>query len=168
MNNEPMIDPLRSYLSAIGVDVEKECGRTSLMISSEPKHLGRYGVFNPERMLRHVEQALDHALRNNFCGLFVLGDMTWEFGPRKNFSKLLEYEWRVERLFRERPQLTAICQYHVDTLPQEALRTGAIAHEMILVNEKLSVPNPNYIGSSTRHFGPTHVVDFSDGLSLSR
>jgi hypothetical protein len=146
MDSEQTIAELCSYLIATGIDVEEECSRTRLLLSSEPKHLGRDRIFNPDRMLRHLEQELDQALRDNFNGLFVLGDMTWEFGPRKNFSKLLEYEWRAERLFRERVQLAAICQYHFETLPREALRIGAIVHSTILVNEKLSVPNPNYIG----------------------
>jgi hypothetical protein len=146
MDNKPAIAEVCSYLTATGIDVEEECRRTRLLLSSKPKHLGWYRIFNPDRMLRQVEQVLDQALEDHFSGLFVFGDMTWEFGPRKNFSKLLEYEWRSERLFRERLQLTAICRYHVDTLPREALRIGAIVHETILVNEKLSVPNPNYIG----------------------
>lgn len=145
LNSKPMVAGLRSYLAALGVDVAEECARTSLVLSSDASHLGRSGVFNIDRMLRLLETALDEALRDNFSGLFASGDMTWEFGPRKDYSKLLEYEWRLERLFREHPQLAAVCQYHIDTLPREALRTGTIFHETIFVDETLCVPNPNYI-----------------------
>jgi hypothetical protein len=148
LNSEPMVAGLRSYLAALGVDVDEECTRTSLVLSSGTKHLGRNSVFNVERMLRFLEEALVRALRDNFIGLFASGDMTWEFGPRKNFSKLFEYEWRLERFFREHPQVIGVCQYHIDTLPREAVRAGAILHETIFVDETLTVPNPNYIGNS--------------------
>jgi len=145
MNSEAMVAALSSYLTATGVDVDEELSRTSLVLSTETKQLARNGLFDTDRMLRRLEQALDEALRDNFDGLFASGDMAWEFGPKKDFSRLLEYEWRLEQFFREHPQFAALCQYHVDTLPKEVLRAGAITHEMIFVNEALSVPNPNYI-----------------------
>lgn len=52
-----------------------------------------------------VANALDQALDDGYIGLWVTGDMTWEFGPEKNFAKLLEYEWRLEELFHRRPEL---------------------------------------------------------------
>lgn len=150
MHNEPTIAALRSYLSAVGVDVDQECRRTSLVLSSEPMHRIRNRAFDPDRMMGLVEQLLGEALRDNFSGLFGSGDMTWEFGPKKDFSKLLEYEWRLEHFIREHPQLIALCHYHADTLPREALRMGAIAHEMMFVDGSLSVPNPNYIQAKGR------------------
>ena len=151
MNYEPMVAALGSHLAAIGVDAADECRKTRLVLISNPKHLGRNQVFNIERLFQSFQQMLDDALQDHFSGLFGSGDMAWEFGPKKDFSKLFEYEWRMERFFRERPQVAGICQYHADTLPQEALRTAAIAHETIFVDETISVPNPNYIGAHIPH-----------------
>jgi hypothetical protein len=47
-------------------------------------------------MLRTLEQTLDQALNDRYEGLWASGDMDWEFGPEKDFSKLLEYEWQLE------------------------------------------------------------------------
>ena len=33
------------------------------------------------------------ALDDGYSGLWATGDMSWEFGPAKDFSMLLEYEW---------------------------------------------------------------------------
>ena len=64
----------------------------------------------------------NQALKDGYQGLWATGDMTWEFGPARDLSKLLEYEWRLEEFIREHPQMGGICQYHTDTLPREILR----------------------------------------------
>ena len=74
-------------------------------------------------------------------------DITWEFGPEKDFTKLLEYEWGLEELFRMRPELCGICQYHRDMLPSEAMREGLLTHPIIFINETLSRINPHYAHS---------------------
>jgi len=70
------------------------------------------------------------------------GDMTWEMGPDKDFSNLLEYEQRLEDFFQENEELSGVCQYHANTLPPEAVRQGLIAHSSIFVNETLYLINP--------------------------
>jgi hypothetical protein len=145
MNSEPMLAVMRNYLAAIGIDAAQECSRGSLVLTSDRGHLDPDLSFNIERMLNRLEWALELALRDGFAGLFASGDVAWEFGPRKDFSGLLEYEWRVERFVREHPQFAGVCQYHLGALPPEAWRAGAIVHEAIFLDETLSVPNPNYI-----------------------
>ena len=88
---------------------------------------------------------MDRALKDGFKGLWVTADMTWEFGSEKNLIKLMEYEWRLEKLFRRRKELCGICQYHKDTLPRAATFHGLLTHRMIFINETLSRINPHYI-----------------------
>jgi len=70
--------------------------------------------------------------------------MSWEFGPAKDFTKVLEYEWRPEAFLRQHPTLSGICQYHADTLPPEIVQQGLLTHQSILVNDTLSRLNPQY------------------------
>jgi hypothetical protein len=70
--------------------------------------------------------------------------MTWEFGQASDFSRLLEYKWRLEEFFQKHPETEGICQYHADTLPPGAIQQGQAAHPSIFVNETLSVVNPHY------------------------
>ena len=65
--------------------------------------------------------------------------MGWEFGPEGNFAMLIEYEWRLEELFRRQPALCGICQYHRDTLPKEAMRHGVLMHPSIFVRTNGSI-----------------------------
>jgi hypothetical protein len=66
-------------------------------------------------------------------------------GPEKDFSTLLDYEWRLEEFLQAHPALCGICQYHADTLPGDALRHGLLTHQSLYINETLSRINPYYV-----------------------
>ncbi|HTV82309.1 MAG TPA: MEDS domain-containing protein [Acidobacteriaceae bacterium] len=151
LNSAPMIARTRSYLATAGVDVESALERGSLILSSERSHLVD-GHFDLDRMLAGLETALQGALRDGYAGLWATGDMTWEMGPDRDFSKLLEYEWRLEKFIREHPEMGGICQYHVDALPRAAMRHGVLTHRSLFVNETLSLLNPHAaeIGSTAQ------------------
>jgi MEDS: MEthanogen/methylotroph, DcmR Sensory domain len=143
LNSPVMVAGIRCYLAAAGVDIVQALEKTSLVLSSDQGHLIN-GHFDIDRMMHTLEDELDQALNDGYEGLWATGDMSWEFGPQKDFSRLLEYEWRLEEFFRKHPALGGICQYHADTLPREVLRQGLIAHPLIFVNETLSQINPQY------------------------
>jgi hypothetical protein len=143
-NSVPMTARLRSCLAAAAVEVVCEIERSSLVLSSQPKHLDESGSFDVGRMIQGLSEALDQALRAGYDGLWVSGDMAWEFGPENDFLKLLEYEWRVEELFCQRPELIGVCQYHADTLPREAMRKGFLVHPALFISDTLAMNNPYY------------------------
>ena len=144
LNSLPMVAGMKSYLAAVGVDVAYEINRGSLVLSSDQNHLTK-GIFSVDQMIRNLEFGIEQALRDGYKGLWASGDMTWEFGPQQDFGMLIEYEWRLEELFRKGPHLSGICQYHKDTLPHEVLRLGLQSHQNLFVNETLSLVNPHYV-----------------------
>jgi len=144
LNSPTMVAGLRSCLSATGFDVSIEVAKARLTLSSQTIGTGEDG-FDVESMLRHLEDSLDQALDDGYRGLWASGDMTWEFGSEKNFTKLMEYEYKLENLFLKRHELCGICQYHMDTLPCEAPRQGLLTHRAIFINETLSRLNPHYV-----------------------
>ena len=148
LNSAPMVAGMRSYLAAAGVDVAHEVGTASLVLSSEQRHLVD-GRFDVERMMQTLKDALQQALADGYQGLWATGDMTWELGAGKDYSKLLEYERRLEEFFQTHPQLCGICQYHSDTLPREMMRLGLLAHPTIFVNKTLSLFNPHYVSAES-------------------
>jgi len=147
LNSAPMVAGIRSYLAASGIDVALEVAKASLVLSSEPTS-SRAG-FDAALMLSRLEDALDQALNDGYKGLWATGDMTWEFGPKRDFRKLLEYEWGLEDIFRRRPELCGICQYHQDTLPKEAMRHGLLTHPKVVINDTISRINPYYAKSGS-------------------
>lgn len=144
LNTPPMVAGIRSYLAAAGIDVEKAMGDGRLLLSAAQDHLVE-GLFDLDLMLHTLERTLQIALEDGYAGLWAVGDMTWEMGPAKDFSKLLDYEWRLEKFFHEHPQLGGICQYHAETLPPTVLREGLLSHPALFVNATLSRINPHYL-----------------------
>jgi hypothetical protein len=143
LNSAPMVAGMRSYLSSLGLDVARDVENGHLVFSSEPPSVG--GEFDIRKMLDGLESALDKALADGYKGLWATGDMTFEFGARKNFAKLLEYEYRLEELMARRMELCGICQYHTDTLPQDAPEHALLTHQVLYINETLSRMNPSYV-----------------------
>lgn len=144
LNSPVMVAGMASQLAAGGVDVAHQVGKGNLVLSSDVEHLSA-GKFDVNHMMRTLDEAVQRALDDGYSGLWATGDMTWELGPKNDFSRLLEYEWRLEELFQKYAALGGICQYHGDTLPREALRKGLQAHPSIFVNETLSMINPHYL-----------------------
>lgn len=140
-----MVAGMKSQLAANGVDVEQAVASASLVLSAEQTHLLGDWEFNVTSMISTLERALDQALSDGYRGLWATGDMTWEFGPAKDLSKLLEYEWRLEEFMREHPEMSGICQYHADTLPRDILQQGLRTHTHLFVNETLTRMNPHYL-----------------------
>lgn len=148
LNSPAMVAGLRSQLYALGTDVERELARGSLVLASDGKHLVD-GHFDVGRMIDMLDAEVEQALADGYVGLFATGDMTWEFGPEKRFSKLLDYEWRLEQLFAKQPTLTGICQYHRDLLPREAIRDGIVSHPSVFISDTLTKLNPYYVAASS-------------------
>ncbi len=159
LNSAPMVAGMRSYLSAIDTNVAEEIARGRLVLSSDPPSTDN--GFDIDAMLFTLEDTLNQALADGYKGLWVTGDMTWEFGSEKDFAKLVEYELRLEELFHKRPELHGICQYHRDTLPHEQMRQGLMTHHTIFINETLSRINRHYIqaGLSAKQKATSHELD---------
>lgn len=170
INSIPMVAGVRSYLAAAGVDVARETAEGNLVLSCEQSHLIDGVHFDVDGMIGMLERMLNQALEDGYDGLWATGDMTWEFGPSNDFSKLLEYEWRLEDFFRDHPEISGICQYHAETLPRAAVRAGLHSHPGLFVSETLSLINPHYL--PPEQFTPATGVDpaledFLDRLSSS-
>lgn len=159
LNSPSMVAGMRSCLASMGVDVALLITKKRLVLSSEP--VSANGDFDIAHMLLKLENALNQALNDGCKGLWASGDMTWEFGPERNFKKLLEYESKLEALFQKRKELHGICQYHCDTLPQEVLRQGLLTHRTVFINETLSRLNPHFISSRvlSESMDANHLLD---------
>ena len=135
LSNPPMIAGIHSHLTAAGLDVARALKETNLVLTSDRPHLAG-GRFDVESMIRSLEVTLNRAIRDGYVGLFATGDMSWELGMETEPAKLLEYEWRLEKLFHERAELSGICQYQVGTLPPEMMRHSLLSHPSIFITAK--------------------------------
>jgi signal transduction histidine kinase len=127
-----------------GVDTRREIDRRALVLSSDRGHLGADGNFDPIAMVDGLCAAIDDAVQDGFGGLCASGDMRWELGADHNFDRLLEYEARLERVFRDKP-LRGICQYRRDILPARAVRDALISHSAAFIGTTLNRDNLFYM-----------------------
>jgi signal transduction histidine kinase len=130
-------------LSRKGVDTAREQDRGALVLSSDRGHLTD-GKFDPEAMIDGLCAAIDGAVRDGFQGLCATGDMRWELGADSNFERLLEYEARLERVFRDKP-LWGICQYHRGLVPAHAIHDALVTHQAAYLGDRLTADNYFYI-----------------------
>jgi MEDS: MEthanogen/methylotroph, DcmR Sensory domain len=150
MNSPTRVAGLRSQLYAAGTNVEHEVARRALVLAADTSHLVN-GRFDVNRMIDMLEAAVERALADGYTGLFATGDMTWEFGSEKDFSMLLEYEWRLEQLFHKHAGLSGICQYHRDLLPHEAVLEGLVSHASLFISDTISRLNSHYVFARSPH-----------------
>jgi hypothetical protein len=165
MHTRSMVFEMQSYLAAAGLDLAYETDRAGLVFLSEQQHLTSDGRFDIERMLHNLKNALDDALNDGFEGLWITGDMTWEAGPERDFSRHLEYEWRVDEFFRDHPESGAICQYHADTLPRAILRQSLLCHPSIFVSETGSLANPYFLHPAFLTHEPSEIPELEGAVN---
>lgn len=163
LNSPVMVAGMRSKLAAMGLHIQEEITRGRLVLSCDPICFDR--PFTSQEALHMLESSLDKALNDGYKGLWATGDMSWEFGPMKDFSKLLEYEWGLEEIFSRRKELRGICQYHTDTLPRKVMRKGVLTHPSFLINETLYRINPHYIKENRRKETPISTREQDEIIS---
>ncbi len=157
LNSPAVIAQMRSCLLSAGVDVNREIEQGALVLCCDQAHLidGRFDV---DRMLAFLTDSVAEAVRDGYRGLWATGDMTWEFGDEKNFAKLLEYEYALERLFERLPALSGVCQFHAETLPSDAIQWGLCTHRAVYINEAVSKVNPYYAPAEVFAYRAPHVA----------
>ena len=132
-----------SALQSRGVDTADQARRGALVFSSDRSHLTG-GRFDPDAMVDGLRDAITGAVNDGFGGLCATGDMRWELGDDDNFDRLLEYEARLEQVFRERP-LRGICQYHRGMVPAQAVHDALLTHRSTYVGDRLNRDNLFYV-----------------------
>lgn len=80
-----MVAGMRSYLAPTGIDVAREVGKGSLVLSSDQRDLVE-GAFDVDRMMHTLENGLNQALSDGYEGLWATGDMSWEFAAKRFFQ----------------------------------------------------------------------------------
>jgi two-component system, cell cycle sensor histidine kinase and response regulator CckA len=97
-------------LEGAGLDVAPALSRGQIEIIGADQTYLRDGVFDADRMIRELEQALDQALAQGYPALRVFGEMSWVLRCWTGVGQLVEYEASVADLFEGQP-LLALCLY---------------------------------------------------------
>ena len=139
-----MVSDFRSFLLAQGIAVDGETARGKLLLSTGQDHLLDGRQFDAESTVQQIARMLEQAMSDGYQGLWGTGDIAWEFGPNRDFSKLRAYETLLENLMRQNANIGGLCQYHADVLPRDVVREGMLAHPRVFLDESASSLNSSY------------------------
>jgi hypothetical protein len=118
---------LRSDLQSLGIDVEKELARGSLVFLSGRDTYFENGEFNPQRLLDRLSGLMNQSLQAGFSGLRVAGEIPLASGDPVFEKQLLEYERQSDAYFAERKAI-GFCHFRVDSLPHKTMDLVIDAH----------------------------------------
>ncbi|PWE00089.1 MEDS domain-containing protein [Marinilabilia rubra] len=101
------------------------------------------GKFDPDKMLKLLQDFYEESLRKNRKGARVLGEMTPKIDHIPGGSRLLEYESKVSLLLRKFP-VTTVCQYDSRQFDGATIMDILKVHPYMIVRGAV-VQNPFFI-----------------------
>jgi DNA-binding CsgD family transcriptional regulator len=120
------------YLRDDGLDVEPFLSRGQLTILSRDETYVQEGRFDPDRMMALLRTETEQALIEGYQALRVTGEMTWALQGYHGSERLIEYETRVNEVFRG-GRCLAICQYNRPAFPAALLLDVLCTHPIVIV-----------------------------------
>ncbi len=122
-------ETIKELLIERGFDPEKLKGQFKIL--SEDEAYTRDGTFDPDAMIKLLEQETEKALAEGYSALRVTGEMTWILKGKPGSEKLIEYEAKLNRFF-PKAKCLAICQYEKSAFEPEILKGVIMTHPILL------------------------------------
>jgi len=123
---------LRVDLQSLGIEVEKEIARGSLIFISGRETYFENGRFDPQRLLSRLSGLMDQSVHGGFSGLRVAGEIPVTAGDPVFERQLIEYERQSDVYFAERKAI-GFCHFRVDSLTHKAMDSVIDAHGLHVV-----------------------------------
>jgi hypothetical protein len=127
-------EQLRATLVAAGVEVDALVEKGQLVIMTAKEAYLRDGQFDPDSMIQMLSDETDKALSEGYAALRATGEMTWALAGEPGSERLLEYEARVNELFRTKP-CYGLCQYDRRRFDSEMLLDILHTHPKVLFGQ---------------------------------
>jgi signal transduction histidine kinase len=113
------VERVREGCKSFGLDVAGEVTRGRLVLDSRRDFLEK-DQFVTDRMLGFLQQAYDETLGQGYAALRAAGDVSWQVGPRSDFSDIVYYEALLDLFFLGK-RMVGMCEYPRDRVPEEVL-----------------------------------------------
>lgn len=120
---------IKELLIREGFDPEKLKGRFEIL--SEDEAYTRGGSFDPDAMIKLLEEETEKALDEGYSALRVTGEMSWILKGKPGSERLIEYEAKLNR-FLPKAECLAICQYEKAAFKPEILKGVIITHPILV------------------------------------
>lgn len=130
--DENTANDVMEAMRAGGIDVNAARKKGSLAIITKKDAYLRHGYFDPDEMIKFLEESTVMAKKEGYMALRVTGEMTWMLGGEKGTERLLEYESRLNRFFPKYDCL-ALCQYNRKRFSSDILLGVIYTHPIVVV-----------------------------------
>ncbi|MDI3483811.1 MAG: two-component system, sensor histidine kinase PdtaS [Methanobacteriaceae archaeon] len=127
-------ETIKELLIERGFDPEKLKGQFRIL--SEDEAYTRGGTFDPDAMIKLLEEETEKALAEGYSALRATGEMTWILKGKPGSEKLIEYEAKLNRFF-PKAKCLAICQYEKSAFEPEILKGVIMTHPILLWNGEI-------------------------------
>ncbi len=114
-----------------GIDVDSAVKSGALSLATKQEAYLRQGYFDPDWMIRFLQDATEAAMAAGFSALRVTGEMTWALGGDPGAERLMEYESKLNYFFPDNPCL-AICQYSRQRFSPEVILDVIRTHPLVV------------------------------------
>lgn len=133
---------IRSWMRAIGVEVEAVEERGAFVIGLAVDAYCPNGVFDPEEMIARIVRSYEASHRAGFTGSRNVGEMTWVHRGFPGSQRFLEYEAKLNAISTPYRH-TGMCQYDARRFDGAALFRVLEVHPF-MVSQGQIVRNPYY------------------------
>lgn len=132
-NSVPLV---LNRLEDAGVDLDDAGKRNALRVTTKKDTYLRYGLFEPDNMVRDLREEVELSLRNGFNGFRATGEMTWALDLPSALARLLEYEAKLHAQFPT--EFLGLCQYDETRFPETIVTGMAHLHPVLIRDSQLS------------------------------
>ena len=132
------VEPIRvrerlcSDLRSLGVDLEKEMARGSLVFLSEEEVYFGTGEFDPQGLVKRLSESINRSLETGFTGFRISGEISRASRDPMIQGKVIEYERRADEDFAGKKAI-GFCHYRFDAFSEEMLDSLIDAHGLHIV-----------------------------------
>jgi hypothetical protein len=123
------IGPLLRQLERIDSEVAEDAIRDSQLFIWTPEEtyiLG--GVFSPAKMIALIQQLVGDAYRRGFKKMRGVGEINWAMTGLPGSQDIFDYESRINRLVRGKPNISFLCVYDERVFPRRTIEETLRVH----------------------------------------
>lgn len=90
-----------NYFADSSIDIQSLIAKGQFEFLTYDQAYVTNGIFNPDAMVKLLQQTVDDALERGFAGERILGEMTWILKHLKDYDEVVRYESMVNKVFEE-------------------------------------------------------------------
>ncbi len=123
-------------------DIPRQPSDQLVFLTSEEMYLGNKS-FQPDEVIRLIEEMEKQAINEGFRGLRMASDMTWALADVPGVERLTEYEAKLNH-FLHQSKTVALCLYSEEMSEADRLVSAILTHPTVVLQDTIH-DNPYYL-----------------------